>query len=51
MHHDASQGPPFNTIGVGKNMKRSDHQILGQIGKKGGYDNHMAILSIEDDFP
>jgi hypothetical protein len=41
--------PPFNTIRVGKNMKGGDHQIFGQIGKKGGDDDHMAIFSIEDD--
>jgi hypothetical protein len=30
-------------------MKEGDHQILGQIGEKGGDDNHMAIYAIEDD--
>ncbi len=30
-------------------MKGGDDQILGQIGKKGGDDDHMAIFAIGDD--
>ncbi len=41
--------PPFNTTCVGKNMRGGDHQILGQIGKKGGDEDHVALSSIEDD--